>query len=116
MTEFDSIEIKTFSHLFSHRLGHRAHTVFVGVHLPNSRRHSHRRHKHHHKEGERLSEYDRPSEYYLLKGNYIVSRKKKFLPHKPVAVLPVYSSNTFTPIQSEPKLVRIYSFNIYIFM
>ncbi|XP_077297814.1 na[+]-driven anion exchanger 1 isoform X1 [Arctopsyche grandis] len=29
--------------------GHRAHTVFVGVHLPGERRHSHRRHKHHNK-------------------------------------------------------------------
>ncbi|XP_055376656.1 electroneutral sodium bicarbonate exchanger 1 isoform X12 [Condylostylus longicornis] len=27
--------------------GHRAHTVFVGVHIPGSRRHSHRRHKSH---------------------------------------------------------------------
>lgn len=41
--------------------GHRAHTVFVGVHMPGSRRHSHRRHKHHHKDGEKASEYDRPS-------------------------------------------------------
>lgn len=40
--------------------GHRAHTVFVGVHMPSSRR-SHRRHKHHHKDGEKTSEYDRPS-------------------------------------------------------
>ncbi|XP_031624246.1 electrogenic sodium bicarbonate cotransporter 1 isoform X4 [Contarinia nasturtii] len=40
--------------------GHRAHTVFFGVHMPNSRRHSHRRHKHHHKEGDKVSEYDRP--------------------------------------------------------
>lgn len=31
--------------------------------MPNGRRHSHRRHKHHHKEGDRVSEYDRPSEY-----------------------------------------------------
>ncbi|KAI5639659.1 HCO3- transporter family domain-containing protein [Phthorimaea operculella] len=31
--------------------GHRAHTVFVGVHVP-SRRHSHRKHKHHHRDGE----------------------------------------------------------------
>lgn len=44
-------------------VGHRAHTVFVGVHMPSSRRHSHRRHKHHHKDGDRISEYDRPSEY-----------------------------------------------------
>ncbi|XP_038210321.1 sodium bicarbonate cotransporter 3 isoform X1 [Zerene cesonia] len=28
--------------------GHRAHTVFVGVHVP-TRRHSHRKHKHHHR-------------------------------------------------------------------
>lgn len=47
-------------------IGHRAHTVFVGVHMPNSRRHSHRRHKHHHREGDRVSEYDRPSEYNLI--------------------------------------------------
>ncbi|CAH0556897.1 unnamed protein product [Brassicogethes aeneus] len=33
--------------------GHRAHSVFVGVHLPNAeRRHSHRRHKHHHRYSE----------------------------------------------------------------
>ncbi|XP_021934526.1 sodium-driven chloride bicarbonate exchanger isoform X3 [Zootermopsis nevadensis] len=32
--------------------GHRAHTVYVGVHLPgNKRRPHHRRHKHHHKNG-----------------------------------------------------------------
>ncbi|KAK9888588.1 hypothetical protein WA026_000825 [Henosepilachna vigintioctopunctata] len=29
--------------------GHRAHSVFVGVHIPMERRHSHRRHKHHHR-------------------------------------------------------------------
>ncbi|XP_055296349.1 electroneutral sodium bicarbonate exchanger 1-like isoform X7 [Sitodiplosis mosellana] len=40
--------------------GHRAHSVFVGVHMPNSRRHSHRRHKHHHRDGDKVSEYDRP--------------------------------------------------------
>ncbi|XP_061706921.1 sodium bicarbonate cotransporter 3 isoform X4 [Cydia pomonella] len=32
--------------------GHRAHTVFVGVHVP-ARRHSHRKHKHHHRNGEK---------------------------------------------------------------
>ncbi|CAH0726441.1 unnamed protein product, partial [Brenthis ino] len=32
--------------------GHRAHTVFVGVHVP-ARRHSHRKHKHHHHNGEK---------------------------------------------------------------
>ncbi|XP_037297864.1 sodium bicarbonate cotransporter 3 isoform X1 [Manduca sexta] len=37
--------------------GHRAHTVFVGVHVP-ARRHSHRKHKHHHRNGEK--EADRP--------------------------------------------------------
>ncbi|KAL0894510.1 hypothetical protein ABMA27_013092 [Loxostege sticticalis] len=37
--------------------GHRAHTVFVGVHVP-ARRHSHRKHKHHHRNGD--SETDRP--------------------------------------------------------
>ncbi|KAF9811946.1 hypothetical protein SFRURICE_021303, partial [Spodoptera frugiperda] len=31
---------------------HRAHTVFVGVHVP-ARRHSHRKHKHHHRNGEK---------------------------------------------------------------
>lgn len=41
--------------------GHRAHTVYVGVHMPSNRR-SHRRHKHHHKDDEKSSEYDRPSE------------------------------------------------------
>lgn len=41
--------------------GHRAHSVFVGVHTPGNRRHSHRRHKHHHKDGERINEYERPS-------------------------------------------------------
>lgn len=46
--------------------GHRAHTVFVGVHMPSSRRHSHRRHKHHHKDGEKTSEYDRPSKYFPM--------------------------------------------------
>ncbi|KAJ9596827.1 hypothetical protein L9F63_012160, partial [Diploptera punctata] len=31
---------------------HRAHTVYVGVHLPGIKRRSHhRRHKHHHKNG-----------------------------------------------------------------
>jgi len=28
--------------------GHRAHTVYVGVHVPGGRRHSQRRRKHHH--------------------------------------------------------------------
>ncbi|XP_049870588.1 sodium bicarbonate cotransporter 3 isoform X1 [Pectinophora gossypiella] len=36
--------------------GHRAHTVFVGVHVP-TRRHSHRKHKHHHRNGDKE---DRP--------------------------------------------------------
>ncbi|XP_055839109.1 sodium bicarbonate cotransporter 3 isoform X6 [Episyrphus balteatus] len=44
--------------------GHRAHSVFVGVHVPGGgRRHSHRRQKRHHKEnGEKLpdTEADRP--------------------------------------------------------
>lgn len=32
--------------------GHRAHTVFVGLHIPGSgKRHSHRRHRHHQKNG-----------------------------------------------------------------
>ncbi|XP_028163614.1 sodium bicarbonate cotransporter 3 isoform X4 [Ostrinia furnacalis] len=37
--------------------GHRAHTVFVGVHVP-ARRHSHRKHKHHHRNGDK--DADRP--------------------------------------------------------
>ncbi|XP_060517563.1 sodium bicarbonate cotransporter 3 [Cylas formicarius] len=44
--------------------GHRAHSVFVGVHVPTERRHSHRRHKHHHRnsEGDQAgSEDERPS-------------------------------------------------------
>ncbi|XP_048520507.1 sodium-driven chloride bicarbonate exchanger-like [Dendroctonus ponderosae] len=43
--------------------GHRAHSVFVGVHAPTDRRHSHR-HKKHHKnsEGDKsASEEERPS-------------------------------------------------------
>ncbi|XP_076271343.1 na[+]-driven anion exchanger 1 isoform X4 [Rhynchophorus ferrugineus] len=43
--------------------GHRAHSVFVGVHVPTERRHSHRRRKHHHRnsEGDKSgSEDDRP--------------------------------------------------------
>ncbi|XP_031788835.1 electroneutral sodium bicarbonate exchanger 1 isoform X19 [Nasonia vitripennis] len=49
--------------------GHRAHTVYVGVHLPGERRHR-RHHKHHHsrngsgKEGE--SEGDRPGQQLLM--------------------------------------------------
>ena len=38
--------------------GHRQHSVFVGVHM--GRRHSHRRHKHHHKDDEKM-EFERPS-------------------------------------------------------
>jgi sodium bicarbonate transporter 10 len=30
--------------------GHRAHSVFVGVHIPGERKHSHRRHRHHHRD------------------------------------------------------------------
>lgn len=45
--------------------GHRAHTVYVGVHMPSNRR-SHRRHKHHHKDDDKSSEYDRPSELFRL--------------------------------------------------
>lgn len=41
-------------------IGHRAHTVYVGVHMPSNRR-SHRRHKHHHKDDDKTSDYDRPS-------------------------------------------------------
>lgn len=47
--------------------GHRAHTVYVGVHMPSGRRHSHRRHshshKHHHKEGEKSVDIDRPGKH-----------------------------------------------------
>lgn len=38
-------------------IGHRAHTVFVGVHVP-ARRHSHRKHKHHHRNDDK--DVDRP--------------------------------------------------------
>ncbi|XP_030761351.1 sodium-driven chloride bicarbonate exchanger isoform X3 [Sitophilus oryzae] len=51
--------------------GHRAHSVFVGVHVPSERRHSHRRRKHHHRtsEGEKSgSEDDRP--------RFVVSRRR----------------------------------------
>nr|XP_032530114.1 sodium bicarbonate cotransporter 3 isoform X2 [Danaus plexippus plexippus] len=40
--------------------GHRAHTVFVGVHVP-ARRHSHRKHKHHHRYGEKDPERPSPA-------------------------------------------------------
>ncbi|CAH0726442.1 unnamed protein product, partial [Brenthis ino] len=40
--------------------GHRAHTVFVGVHVP-ARRHSHRKHKHHHHNGEKDPERPSPA-------------------------------------------------------
>ncbi|KAI8042879.1 hypothetical protein M5D96_004202 [Drosophila gunungcola] len=36
----------TFTRIFP--AGHRAHTVYVGVHVPGGRRHSQRRRKHHH--------------------------------------------------------------------
>lgn len=59
----------TFSNiLHSHFLsGHRAHTVYVGVHLPGERRHR-RHHKHHHSRppnGTNKEEVDneRPSKY-----------------------------------------------------
>lgn len=45
---------QTHSQSFSEKdfEGHRAHTVYVGVHLPgNKRRSHHRRHRHHHKNG-----------------------------------------------------------------
>lgn len=51
-------------------LGHRAHTVFVGLHIPGSgKRHSHRRHRHHQKSVDGASNYEqndfnlRPSEF-----------------------------------------------------
>ncbi|XP_039765137.1 sodium bicarbonate cotransporter 3 isoform X2 [Pararge aegeria] len=40
--------------------GHRAHTVFVGVQVP-ARRHSHRKHKHHHRNGEKDPERPGPA-------------------------------------------------------
>ncbi|XP_037907925.1 electroneutral sodium bicarbonate exchanger 1 isoform X4 [Hermetia illucens] len=43
--------------------GHRAHTVYVGVHMPGGgRRHSHRRHKHHHKDesDDKITDIERP--------------------------------------------------------
>ncbi|XP_050307572.1 electroneutral sodium bicarbonate exchanger 1 isoform X3 [Anthonomus grandis grandis] len=43
--------------------GHRAHTVFVGVHVPTQRRHSHKHKKHHHRtsDGDKsASEEERP--------------------------------------------------------
>ncbi|XP_026487487.2 electroneutral sodium bicarbonate exchanger 1 isoform X4 [Vanessa tameamea] len=40
--------------------GHRAHTVFVGVHVP-ARRHSHRKHKHHHRNGGKDPEKPSPA-------------------------------------------------------
>ncbi|CAG5056503.1 unnamed protein product [Parnassius apollo] len=40
--------------------GHRAHTVYVGVHVP-ARRHSHRKHKHHHRNGEKDVERPGPA-------------------------------------------------------
>lgn len=54
-------------------LGHRAHTVYVGVHLPGERRHR-RHHKHHHSRGGGAAgnngngkedpDVDRPSKYF----------------------------------------------------
>ncbi|CAH1130279.1 unnamed protein product [Ceutorhynchus assimilis] len=44
--------------------GHRAHSVFVGVHVPTERRHSHKHKKHHHRtsDGDKSgSEEERPS-------------------------------------------------------
>ncbi|CAH2104957.1 unnamed protein product [Euphydryas editha] len=40
--------------------GHRAHTVFVGVHVP-ARRHSHRKHKHHNRNGDKDPEKPSPA-------------------------------------------------------
>ncbi|XP_013181490.1 PREDICTED: sodium bicarbonate cotransporter 3 isoform X2 [Papilio xuthus] len=47
--------------------GHRAHTVFVGVHVP-ARRHSHRKHKHHHRNDDK--DNDRP-------GSALLSRVRR---------------------------------------
>ncbi|XP_044266189.1 sodium bicarbonate cotransporter 3 isoform X2 [Tribolium madens] len=42
--------------------GHRAHSVFVGVHVPGERKHSHRRHRHHHRDSfSDPTAQDRPS-------------------------------------------------------
>jgi hypothetical protein len=43
--------------------GHRAHTVFVGVHVPGGRRHSHRRHKRRENGEKQPPDSDRPSKY-----------------------------------------------------
>lgn len=49
--------------------GHRAHSVFVGVHIPTERRHSHKHKKHHHRnsavDNKSTSEDERPSEYFF---------------------------------------------------
>ena len=53
--------------------GHRAHTVYVGVHVPGGRRHSQRRRKHHHKDGggsigdNKQPEVERPGEMFMIK-------------------------------------------------
>lgn len=67
------IKFSIFYFFFSfHFTGHRAHTVFVGVHVPSIRRHSHsRRHsKHNGKEGGSKAENgqnaDRPSEFSFI--------------------------------------------------
>lgn len=60
---FPRIELKPFTPFHLSTSGHRAHTVYVGVHMPSNRR-SHRRHKHHHKDDDKSSEYDRPSKWF----------------------------------------------------
>ncbi|XP_025831042.1 sodium bicarbonate cotransporter 3 isoform X3 [Agrilus planipennis] len=55
--------------------GHRAHTFYVGVHVPLDRRHSHRRHKHHHRNSEvsNSSEEDRPQLLGTRRGRLSIS-------------------------------------------
>ncbi|KAG8189148.1 hypothetical protein JTE90_018441 [Oedothorax gibbosus] len=43
--------------------GHRAHTVYVGLHVPGYHRRSHRRHRHHHKNGHKKKEDGTQAEY-----------------------------------------------------
>ena len=45
-------------------IGHRAHTVYVGLHVPGYHRRSHhRRHRHHHKNGHKKREDGTSAEY-----------------------------------------------------
>ncbi|XP_065164800.1 sodium bicarbonate cotransporter 3 isoform X5 [Atheta coriaria] len=57
--------------------GHRAHSVFVGVHIPAERRHSHRRHKHHHSKSSELNAVDdeRPRLLVTRRGRMSISEE-----------------------------------------